>query len=149
MNNLLKDCKIRTFKVIFQYQKSNCLFPIDAYMVWCPTWSKNLGRYLLDNISKRLRTYTIFTQIRLDWLCYLAGNFLTPLTCIPVVSNSDWNQRPKKVKPAPPQDHTSVFTVFLGFSVSNSAIKKQSRGFFNPIIIVNYDQKMQLYLYSF
>ena len=23
------------------------LFPIDAYMVWCPTWSKNLGRYLL------------------------------------------------------------------------------------------------------
>ena len=24
-----------------------CLFPIDAYVVWYPTWSKNLGRYLI------------------------------------------------------------------------------------------------------
>ena len=23
-----------------------CLFPIDAYVVWCPTWSKSFGRYL-------------------------------------------------------------------------------------------------------
>ena len=22
------------------------VFPLDAYMVWCPTWSKNLGRTL-------------------------------------------------------------------------------------------------------
>ena len=22
------------------------LFPIDALVVWCPTWSKNIGRYL-------------------------------------------------------------------------------------------------------
>ena len=27
-----------------------CLFPIDAYMVWCPTWSKNLGRYLIQTL---------------------------------------------------------------------------------------------------
>ena len=25
----------------------NCLFPIDAYVVWCPIWSKNLGRSLV------------------------------------------------------------------------------------------------------
>ena len=24
-----------------------CLFPIDAYVVWCPTWSKNLLRSLV------------------------------------------------------------------------------------------------------
>ena len=27
-------------------QVKKCLFPIDAYVVWCPTWLKNLGRYL-------------------------------------------------------------------------------------------------------
>ena len=24
-----------------------CLFPIDALVVWCPTWSKNLGGFLI------------------------------------------------------------------------------------------------------
>ena len=31
-----------------QYLAEKCiLISIDAYMVWCSTWSKNLGRYLL------------------------------------------------------------------------------------------------------
>ena len=29
------------------YLVIKCLFPIDAYVFWCPTWSKNLGRYLV------------------------------------------------------------------------------------------------------
>ena len=29
-----------------------CLFPIDAYVVWCLTWLKNLGRYLLQTFSQ-------------------------------------------------------------------------------------------------
>ena len=27
----------------------NTVFPIYAYVVWCPTWSKNLGRSLVGN----------------------------------------------------------------------------------------------------
>ena len=27
------------------------LFPIDALVVWCPTWSKNLGRTLVSNLT--------------------------------------------------------------------------------------------------
>ena len=27
---------------------SSCLFPLDAHMVSCPTWSENLGRTLTD-----------------------------------------------------------------------------------------------------
>ena len=29
------------------YLVKKCLFPIDALVVWCPTWSKNLGRTLV------------------------------------------------------------------------------------------------------
>ena len=29
----------------------NPIFPIDAYMVWCPTWSKNLGQSLIMTCS--------------------------------------------------------------------------------------------------
>ena len=28
------------------YLVMKSLFPLDAFVVWCPTWSKNLGRYL-------------------------------------------------------------------------------------------------------
>jgi hypothetical protein len=27
-----------------------CLLPIDAFVIWCPTWSKNLGRSLAKKI---------------------------------------------------------------------------------------------------
>ena len=32
-----------------------CLFSIYADVVWGPTWSKNLGRYLMANVSHSLR----------------------------------------------------------------------------------------------
>ena len=34
-----------------------CLFPIDAYVVRCPTWSKNLGRYLIRTIRHLSRSW--------------------------------------------------------------------------------------------
>ena len=30
-----------------------CLFPINAYVVWCPTWTKNLGRYLVCKVPPK------------------------------------------------------------------------------------------------
>ena len=40
-----------------------CLFLIDAYVVWCPTWSKNLGKYL-SGICSNISVF-LFTQIKL------------------------------------------------------------------------------------
>ena len=31
----------------WHYLVKKCLFPLDAYILWCPTWSKNLWRYLI------------------------------------------------------------------------------------------------------
>ena len=44
----------RSDNIIIYSEK--CLFPIDAYMVWCPTWSKNLWRYLLRRSHARRKT---------------------------------------------------------------------------------------------
>ena len=63
MNNLVEYLKIYSFEVIFlclnlvesfrrwQDLVKKCLFPIYADVVWCPEWSKNLGRYLLASSS--------------------------------------------------------------------------------------------------
>ena len=44
------------------YLVKKCLFPIDAYVVWCQTWSKNLGRYLLQS-AKQGAIDIILTQV--------------------------------------------------------------------------------------
>ena len=36
-------------------------FPLDSYMVSCPIWSKNLGRYLVGK-------YTVFIQDNSNWV---------------------------------------------------------------------------------
>ena len=33
------------------FSKKKCLFPLDANMVSCPTWSKNLGRTLFNMLA--------------------------------------------------------------------------------------------------
>ena len=42
----------RLFIILVSLMRSlfseKCLFPIDALVVWCSTWSKNLGRSLLN-----------------------------------------------------------------------------------------------------
>ena len=42
------------------------LFPIDALVVWCPTWSKNLGRPLIYNTVSV--TYAI-----IHYICHWCG----------------------------------------------------------------------------
>ena len=39
-------CSRRLFIILVSLTMT-CLFPLDAYMVSCPTWSKNLGRTLM------------------------------------------------------------------------------------------------------
>ena len=43
----------------WHYLVKRCLFSLDAYMISCPTWSKNLKRYLLHMFSSRNCTFYI------------------------------------------------------------------------------------------
>ena len=43
----------------WHYSVIKCLFLIDAYVVWYPTWSKNLGRYLLLTFPRSCRQYSV------------------------------------------------------------------------------------------
>ena len=47
-----------------------CLFPIDAYVVWCPTWSKNLGRYLLQLLTAYKRESLLLLFLRYKCVSY-------------------------------------------------------------------------------
>ena len=38
--------------VVSSLFSEKCLFPINALLVWCPTWSKSLGRSLLQMLWK-------------------------------------------------------------------------------------------------
>ena len=50
--------------------REKCLFPIDALVVWCPTWSKNLGRSLLNMILLVLQDWTHLYLLWEIWLIY-------------------------------------------------------------------------------
>ena len=49
---LLSKVRRRFFQILWPSQKTQTL---NAYMVWCPTWSKNLGRYLVIGCIKICR----------------------------------------------------------------------------------------------
>ena len=62
------------------YLVKKCLFPIDAYVVWCPTWSKNLGRYLVwvsdERVIKKANFYFLCCKIQgpLHYSYYFCGS---------------------------------------------------------------------------
>ena len=56
-----------------------CLFPIDALVVWCPTWSKNLGRSLVSGVYGQ-GTKEISTPFNYLWKCSFRKYF-NPLWC--------------------------------------------------------------------
>ena len=60
-------CSRRLFIILVSltmtWFREKCLFPLDTYMVSCPTWSKNLGRTLL----KVPDTYFQFLEVSHAW----------------------------------------------------------------------------------
>ena len=49
------------------YLAKKYLFPIDALVVWCPTWSRNLGRTLLEKASLAKRLAQCFWSFEGCW----------------------------------------------------------------------------------
>ena len=92
-----------------------CLFSINADMVWCPTWSKNHGRYLIPMLIADKRVFATSLPLKLNiWgVCNNQWGYRIPYW----VRHGNLNSSPKSKLPCQLQTELSNYAQKLNHLV--------------------------------